>query len=221
MSTLKESRRADPRWDEEIVLSRKVPQVANVLEQGGGLRSAVRTLNTRYHKAGLAFYLFIVVAHWAEHVAQAVQIWVLGWSLPEARGVLGVPFPWLVTSEWMHYGYALIMLVGLVLLLPGFTGRARTWWKISLGVQVWHHLEHLLLLLQALSGANLAGRAAPTSIIQLLVPRVELHLFYNALVFAPMVVAMYLHRRPSATERAAMRCACATVPERRPVAEAA
>nr|WP_244983899.1 hypothetical protein [Actinomadura citrea] len=178
-------------------------------------------LNTRHHRAALNIYAFIVIAHWAEHIVQAIQIWVLGWPVPEARGVLGVPFPWLVTSEWMHYGYALIMLIGLFLLLPGFTGRARTWWAVSLGIQVWHHFEHLLLLVQAMSDSNIAGRPAPTSIIQLLVPRVELHLFYNTLVTIPMVVAMYLHNRPNAAEREAMRCSCAAPLRRRPVPEAA
>ncbi|MEU6034550.1 hypothetical protein ABZ801_04010 [Actinomadura sp. NPDC047616] len=153
--------------------------------------------------------MVVVIAHWAEHIAQAIQLYALGWPLKEARGVLGLPFPWLVTSEWMHYGYALVMLIGLILLRPGFTGRSRTWWNISLGIQVWHHFEHLLLLIQAITGSYLAGRAAPTSIIQLLIPRVELHLFYNAIVFAPMVVAMYLHRKPNSAERARMRCACA------------
>ena len=166
-------------------------------------------LNGRQHRAALTAFLVIVLAHWAEHVAQAIQVYALGWSLPEARGVLGLPFPWLVRSEWMHYGYALVMLVGLVALRPGFTGRARTWWTIALWIQVWHHLEHLLLLLQALTGHNLLGRPVPTSVIQLVVPRLELHLFYNAIVFVPMVVAMILHRRPQAAERAAARCDCA------------
>ncbi|MFC4586686.1 hypothetical protein [Sphaerisporangium corydalis] len=166
-------------------------------------------LNTDRHKLGLNIFLFIVVAHWAEHVAQAIQIYALGWPLPEARGVLGRPFPWLVTSEWMHYGYALLMLAGLIILRKGFTGRARTWWNISLGIQVWHHLEHLLLLLQALTGYHLLGRPTVTSIVQLIVPRVELHLFYNAIVFVPMVVAMWLHRRPTPEERREMTCNCA------------
>ncbi|MET9343297.1 hypothetical protein [Nonomuraea sp. NPDC003804] len=166
-------------------------------------------LNGRYHRAALGLFLVVVVAHWAEHLAQAVQIYVLDWPIPEARGVLGVPFPWLVKSEWMHYGYALLMLAGFLLLRKGFTGRARTWWNIALAIQTWHHLEHFLLLMQAVTGNNLLGRPVPTSIIQLLVPRVELHLFYNAVVFAPMVVAMLLHRRPRESERAGMRCGCA------------
>jgi hypothetical protein len=49
----------------------------------------------------------------------------------------------------------------------------------------------------------------PTSIIQLFVPRVELHLFYNTVVFIPMVVAMLLHRRPLARSYAAPMCTCA------------
>ncbi|AQZ64045.1 unnamed protein product [[Actinomadura] parvosata subsp. kistnae] len=163
------------------------------------------TLNGRHHKAALTVFMVIVVAHWAEHLVQAVQVYAWGWPLAEARGVLGLPFPWLVTSEWMHYGYALLMLVGLILLRKGFTGSARTWWNISLGIQVWHHLEHLLLLLQKLSGVYLMGRPVPTSILQLIWPRMELHLFYNAIVFAPMVVAMVLHRRA----HAGATCTCA------------
>ncbi|GAA2076815.1 hypothetical protein [Actinomadura alba] len=169
-------------------------------------------LNQRHHQGALLLFMVIVLAHWAEHLAQATQIYALGWPVKEARGVLGVPLPWLVTSEWMHYGYALVMLAGFILLRSGFTGRSRTWWNLALGIQVWHHLEHLLLLLQALSGANLMGRPVPTSVIQLLVPRVELHLFYNAIVFAPMVVAMLLHRRPGSSERARMKCNCAVQP---------
>lgn len=181
------------------------PRPAGLTRLGEG----VHTLNSRRHRLALWAFMVVVLAHWAEHVVQAVQIYVLDWPIPEARGVLGIPFPWLVTSEWMHYGYALVMLIGLFLLRPGFTGRSRSWWTAALLIQVWHHLEHLLLLVQALAGAHLAGREAPTSLIQLLIPRVELHLLYNALVFAPMVVAMYVHTHPGEDEAATMVCTCA------------
>ncbi|MCP2167741.1 hypothetical protein [Goodfellowiella coeruleoviolacea] len=169
----------------------------------------LRTLNTSRHRRALMLFMVVVAAHWAEHLAQAVQIYVLGMPVAEARGVLGMPLPWLVHSEWMHYGYALVMMIGLILLRPGFVGRARTWWTAALVIQVWHHFEHLLLLVQAMSGANLAGRPVPTSVLQLLLPRVELHLFYNAVVFVPMVVAMVKHNNPSPRERAEAPCACA------------
>ncbi|MEV0677462.1 hypothetical protein AB0I60_13170 [Actinosynnema sp. NPDC050436] len=169
----------------------------------------MEALNTRWHKAALYAFMLVVIGHWAEHIAQAVQIYVLGWPVRDSLGVLGIPFPWLITSEALHYGFALVMLVGLVTLRKGFTGRSRTWWGVALGLQFWHHIEHLLLIVQASTGANLLGRPVPTSVIQLIVPRVELHLFYNAVVFVPMVVAMVLHMRPTPAERARMRCTCA------------
>lgn len=174
--------------------------------RGPGL---IATLNTRGHKLALYGFLFVVLFHWVEHLTQAFQIYLLDWARPKAGGFLGLFFPWLVSSEWLHYGYAIVMLVGFVALRHGFTGRSRTWWSVALWIQVWHHLEHLLLLLQATTGANLLGQAKPTSIAQLVFPRVELHLFYNAIVFVPMVVAMVLHRRPRPAEREQMRCTCA------------
>ncbi|PWK89603.1 hypothetical protein C8D88_102878 [Lentzea atacamensis] len=182
--------------------------MAHVRTRTGGL-ARFAALNTRWHRTALIAFLVIVLGHWAEHVAQAFQIYALGWPVHEARGLLGVAFPWLVHSEALHYGYALVMLIGLIVLRPGFTGSGRTWWTISLGVQVWHHFEHLLLLLQVVTGVHLSGRSAPTSIAQLVVPRVELHLFYNAIVFLPMIVGMMLHMFPSPVDRAAMRCGCA------------
>lgn len=166
-------------------------------------------LNTRWHKAALLTFLVITLAHWVEHITQAVQVYALSWPLPEARGALGLWFPWLVKSEWLHYGYAIVMLALLFLLRSGFTGRAKTWWTAALVIQFWHHVEHLLLLIQALTGTTLAGAGNPSSIVQLIIPRVELHLFYNTVVFIPMVVAMMLHMWPNATERSAMRCTCA------------
>jgi hypothetical protein len=172
-------------------------------------RGFIGTLNGRYHRVALWGFLAIVLAHWAEHLVQAYQIWVLGWPRPQARGVLGEFYPWLVTSEVMHYGYALIMLAGLFLLRSGFVGRARTWWTVALGLQFWHHIEHLLLLVQAQTGHFLFGAAVPTSVLQAVYPRVELHLFYNSVVFIPMVIAMYRHLRPSAAEEELTACTCA------------
>ena len=48
----------------------------------------------------------------------------------------------------------------------------------------------------------------PTSVLQLLFPRVELHLFYNSIVFIPMVIAMYLHLRPNPAELSQASCNC-------------
>ncbi|MEV0001805.1 hypothetical protein AB0H28_05880 [Micromonospora sp. NPDC050980] len=189
-----------------------------VADEAVGSRSGslFERLNSDRHRLAVNLFMVVVIGHWAEHLAQAYQIWVLGWPIPQSRGVLGLAFPWLITSEWLHYGYAIVMLVGLFLLRRGFVGRSRLWWTVALAIQFWHHIEHLLLLLQAQTGHHLFDRPVPTSLLQLVVPRVELHLFYNTVVFVPMVVAMYLHLRPNRAEAAGMACACAG----RPVAAA-
>jgi len=82
------------------------------------------------------------------------------------------------------------------------------WWDIALAVQVWHHFEHALLLIQAMVHENLFGSPVPTSLLQVIIPRVELHLFYNAVVFVPMVIAVYYHLRPPAREAQRSNCDC-------------
>jgi hypothetical protein len=178
--------------------------------------TVMERLNGPYHELALRVFTAIVLAHWAEHLLQAFQIYALGWPVPEARGLLGQFYPWLVRSEILHYGYALVMLAGLWILRPGFTGvRDRQWWTIALGIQFFHHIEHALLITQATLGHNFFGRPVPTSLIQLWVPRVELHLFYNTIVFVPMMIGMYYHLFPPIEEtpvrnvQSVQKCTCA------------
>jgi hypothetical protein len=173
------------------------------------MTSFLERINGPRHELALQVFMGIVLAHWAEHLLQTFQIYALGWPVPEARGALGYFFPFLVSSELLHYAYALVMLVGLWILRPGFTGAEdRRWWTIALAIQFFHHIEHFLLQAQVIAGQNLLDRPVPTSIAQLWVPRVELHLFYNTIVFVPMVVAMYRHMFPPA-DAARATCTCA------------
>src|SRR5687768_7449150 len=166
--------------------------------QGTGL---LAWLNSTGHERALHVFMAIVLAHWAEHLLQAFQIYALGWPVPDARGALGYFYPWLVKSEALHYGYAIVMLVALFTLRSGFAGKAdRRWWTIALVIQFWHHIEHGLLQLQAILGTTFFGSPVVTSIAQLWFPRVELHLFYNTIVFVPMMIAMYHHMFPSAAD---------------------
>jgi len=169
-------------------------------------------LNTDRHELALRIFMFIVLGHWVEHLLQGLQIYVLGWPVPEARGALGLLFPSLIKSESLHYGYAVVMLIGLWMLRTGFTGKVdRFWWTMALWIQFFHHFEHALLQAQVIVGHNLLGRPVPTSLVQLWVPRVELHIFYNTIVFIPMVIAMYYHLFPSAAEKSKPQCSCALV----------
>ena len=169
----------------------------------------IARLNGPQHETALRVFMVIVLAHWGEHLLQAFQIYALGWPVPQSRGLVGYFFPFLIASELLHYAYAVVMLAGLWILRSGFTAvDDRRWWNIALGIQFFHHIEHFLLQAQYLAGQNLFDRPVPTSLLQLWVPRVELHLFYNTIVFIPMVVAMYFHMFPPA-EAARPACTCA------------
>jgi hypothetical protein len=200
-------------------------------------RSFIDKLNAEWHKPALLLYTAIVLTHWSEHLLQAFQIYVLGWPLRDARGLLGIPFPWLVGSEGLHYAYALVMLVAFWVLRKGFVGRSYYWWMAAFWIQFWHHIEHALLQYQVIAGTNFFGAPAPISLVQMLgfvegsahtgfgglmagppthpysllmfaVRRVEVHLFYNSIVTIPMVIAMYYHMFPSPGEEAHMQCGC-------------
>jgi hypothetical protein len=170
--------------------------------------SLYEKLNTRWHERALQIFMAIVLAHWGEHLFQAYQIYVMGWPRPKANGLLGLWYPWLIQSEVLHYGYALVMLIGIWVLRRGFEGAGREWWTVALVIQFWHHIEHLLLIGQATAHRNLWGKPVPVSVLQLVIPRVELHLFYNSIVFIPMVIGMYYHMFPPIGEQGHAVCSC-------------
>ena len=179
------------------------------VNQNTGYQNFIKLINTGKHELALKLYTVIVLAHWGEHLVQAFQIYILKWARPDARGILGQWYPWLIKSEFLHYAYALFMLIGLWILRSGFKGRSLRWWNAALVIQFWHHIEHFLLQAQALFKVNLFNSPVPTSILQLVVPRVELHLFYNTIVFIPMVIGMYYHLFPTKDELAHHQCSCA------------
>jgi len=180
------------------------------IAHGGEGQSArfLQSLNTRWHKTALWAFTALVLFHWLEHLVQAYQFFVLQWSRAMSMGVLGMFYPWLMTTETLHYGFAVVMMVGLWVLRKGFTGASYTWWMVAFWIQVWHHFEHFILFYQAQTQSFWFGGSVPTSIGQIWIPRIELHLIYNALVFIPMVVAMYYHMYPPAGEVQRPACTC-------------
>jgi hypothetical protein len=166
-------------------------------------------LNTRWHNVALQGFLVIVLVHWVEHIVQAYQFFVMHWPRPMSMGLVGMYYPWLMKSEVLHYGFALVMLTGLWVLRKGFTGRSHTWWMVAFWIQFWHHFEHFILFYQAQTHQFWFGGTVPTSVGQIWIPRIELHLIYNAIVFIPMVVAMYYHMYPPARDAVTAMCTCA------------
>lgn len=158
-----------------------------------GQDSWLARINSVKHFQGLKVYVAIMIAHWIEHIVQAFQVYVLRMPRPEAGGFLGYLYPAANKSEVLHWTYAVIMLIGLLLLRRGFAARSRIWWNIAIGVMVWHFFEHSFLFFQYWSGWHFTGTPVPTSVIQTIFPRVELHLIYNMLVMIPVLAALSVH----------------------------
>jgi hypothetical protein len=184
------------------------PAISHIRSAPSTNASFYEKLNTRWHERALQVFMLVVLAHWGEHLFQAWQIYVWHWPRPKANGMLGLIWPNLIKSEQLHYGYALVMLIGLWVLRAGFTGRARTWWTVALVIQFWHHIEHFLLIWQATFHHNFWHKPVPFSVLQLFFPRVELHLFYNSIVFIPMVIGVYYHMFPPEGEKRNTNCTC-------------
>jgi hypothetical protein len=98
------------------------PGIPNIAVRSTPSSGFYEQLNTRRHERALQVFMFIVLAHWAEHLVQAYQIYVMGWPRPKALGLVGLWYPWLIQTETMHYGYALVMLIGIWVFRKGFTG---------------------------------------------------------------------------------------------------
>ena len=150
-------------------------------------------LNGPWHEKGLWLFLIIVFGHWSEHFVQIYQIYVLGWLPKDAGGILGLWYPFLAQSEILHIVYNGATWIGRFMLLPGLTGRVRTFWKWTIAFASWHLFEHLLLQYQYLTGNFFFGATVQTGIGQLWFPRPELHFVYNLMVFIPMVFAYYYY----------------------------
>ena len=130
------------------------PSVPHIAIRPAAGSSLSEKLNTRWHERGLQIFMVIVLGHWSEHLVQAYQIYVMHWPRPMANGILGLWYPWLIKSEALHYGYALVMLIGIWIFRKGFTGVSHTWWMIAFWIQFWHHIEHFLLIYQATTHHN-------------------------------------------------------------------
>jgi hypothetical protein len=134
----------------------------------------------------------VMIAHWLEHIFQAYQVYVLHMNRECALGMLGMKYPWLIRTESLHFGFAVLTTVGIV--WAGWQYFDAPWamkaWAIGFLASVWHLFEHLLLFIQAVSHHYFFGATQPMSLIQLIVPRIELHLFYNSVVTILLLLAL-------------------------------
>ena len=143
----------------------------------------------------IAFFFVLLVAqsvHFTEHIAQMVQIHLLGLSGAQAHGIIGV-----LDFEWMHFGFDACWVPICVYTLFFLYRRSNPWLWILLPIVTWHAIEHVVIIsyylrtgivgspgLLASGGALWGG---------LPISRPDLHFFYN-LAEETLIVLAYLHQ---------------------------
>lgn len=103
----------------------------------------------------LSVAFVVQTAHYAEHVAQVIQIYLLDLRPPEAHGLLGSVFDF----EWVHFVYNTGLELGLLLLWRGYRKASRQesldrgGLRLLVGLvlfQGYHAVEHIIKLYQYL-----------------------------------------------------------------------
>ncbi len=133
----------------------------------------------------LGFLALSQTAHLFEHVAQMIQIHVLGLSGPAARGIVGQ-----LDIEWVHLIWNAWVLVALLILVRHFRSN---WWLIGVAVFAgWHLIEHIVMIATYLR-TGVAGSPGLLSAGGLIVgglpiARPDLHFIYNLGETIPLLV---------------------------------
>lgn len=138
-----------------------------------------------YNKQWVRLFNAIVISHFFEHVAQMLQLYVLHWQRKDSLGFLGLVYPEMVRSEWLHYSHALFMLIGLAMLC-----KVNRWLFLAFTLAFLHHIEHFCLLYQAITKLYWFNTVKPMTYVEHWLPRIELHFSYNLIVLVPMVIGL-------------------------------
>src|SRR5260370_27600489 len=97
--------------------------------------SAMRTIYQQHPWLALLYLLVVAqAAHTIEHLAQMVEVHVLGWPGPKAGGIIGF-----LNTEWVHLVWnSWVLLAGFMLL---FAFRRNVWlWNLFL-FAIYHEAE--------------------------------------------------------------------------------
>ena len=145
------------------------------------------------------FYGLVVTqtAHLLEHVAQMIQLHVLGLSGPDARGIFGA-----LDIESVHFVWNSWVLLAVLVLLGRYG--ANRWLQLTLLLSGWHEIEHAVIFSVYLS-TGLSG--TPGLLSQggalgggLPISRPDLHFLYNLVETVPLALA-FLVQLQRATPR--------------------
>ena len=150
---------------------------------------AVQTAWTYQRYQWLALFYVLVVTqtgHFLEHVAQMIQLHLLGLAGGDARGVFGA-----LDIEWVHFVWnTWVLLAVLVLLVPFGANR---WLRLTALLSGWHGLEHAFIfsvfLMTGVSGTP--GLLSQGGALRggLPIGRPDLHFIYNLVETLPLALA--------------------------------
>lgn len=155
----------------------------------------------RQYKWLALFYVLVVTqgAHLLEHVAQMVQIHILGLAGPAAQGVFGA-----LNIEWVHFVWNTWAIVAVLVLLRHF--EANPWFWGTAILAAWHEIEHMTIMsVYLMSGkSGTPGLLAKGGLIGggLPLSRADLHFLYNLIETVPLVIAFVYQLRRSSDESA-------------------
>lgn len=132
---------------------------------------------TRSPALGLLFALLIMQSiHAAEHLAQEVQIHLMGWPFPISHGILGGQ----IDTEWFHFLFdTLLIPYCVIVLIPALPKCVWLW--LLLPLAIWHGIEHVAIMNSFLVTHRFGapGILAEGGLIGLPIARPDLHFLYN------------------------------------------
>ncbi len=155
----------------------------------------------------LAFFFVLLIAqsvHFTEHIAQMIQIHLLGLSGMQAHGIIGM-----LDLEWVHFIFDAGWVPICVYTLFFIFRKSNPWLWVLLPIVTWHALEHIVIMRVYLTtgvvgspgllarGGAIAGGLPLT--------RPDLHFLYN-LAEETLILIAYTYQvkqLPSASEHSA------------------
>ena len=155
----------------------------------------VMSLFYRLYGTGVALLFLLVMgqaAHLVEHIAQMVEIHILGLKGPQASGIIGQ-----LNNEWVHLIWNSWVLAFCFVLF--YWLRKNPWLYVLFVFGIWHEIEHLYIISVYIRTGipGTPGLIAKGGLIGggLPIARPDLHFFYAVFEETLIVVAFILEVR--------------------------
>jgi hypothetical protein len=139
----------------------------------------------------LAFFFVLLIAqsvHFTEHIAQMIQIHLLGLSGMQAHGIIGM-----LDLEWVHFIFDAVWVPLCVYILLFVYRKNNPWLWVLAVIVTWHALEHVAIMSVYLRTGIVgsSGLLAHGGIIAGGLPlvRPDLHFLYNLIEVTLILIA--------------------------------